>query len=165
MARHCATCTLTRCTLPMHGVFPASQLTPPLYPGARHSSLWRAGGAWEFVACESNQRNNLEFVYRQGQKIRQVLNGLVIGKSGGEWDTQCAGNFSQTERTIRMGKSVSNGFADLIVTSTTVNRESRMIKGECNDINQKPKIARFTLRYDGNAYVVPRHCGNCSSCG
>ncbi|HEY3198551.1 MAG TPA: hypothetical protein VGJ57_11100 [Nitrospirales bacterium] len=97
----------------------------------------------------------LSLYVEEGKTIRQVLSGLVVGKTGGEWDTQCAGHFSQTDRTIKMGRPVNKGFADLIVTSTTINTENRMIEDECNEVSQKPITAQFTLRYDGKAYVIP----------
>jgi hypothetical protein len=125
-----------------------------LAPGVRAFGVraTHEGSSRVFPAGETT----LNLYIDKDKRIRQILSsGLVVSKSRGESDMQCSGNYSQTERTIKMGKSVSHGFADLIVTSTTVNTESTMIKGECSESSQKPKIEYFTLRYDGNTYFVP----------
>ena len=91
----------------------------------------------------------------EGRKLRQVLGGLSISQARGEWDGNCAGNFSQTERTIRIGTTRSKGFADLIVTSITTGSENKMINGECESVEQKPQVSNATLHYDGKTYVLP----------
>ncbi|WP_290445084.1 MULTISPECIES: hypothetical protein [unclassified Pseudomonas] len=36
---------------------------------------------------------------------------LVVAESHGEWDGLCAGDFSETTRTLAIGKSGKDGFA------------------------------------------------------
>lgn len=97
----------------------------------------------------------LNLFVEDGGVLRQILGGLAVSQSQGEWDTNCAGEFSQTQRSIAVGKTRSNGYADLVVTSVSNQRVTRMVGDECTETATRPELSRFTLRYDGKAYVVP----------
>lgn len=94
------------------------------------------------------------YVQEQGS-LRQIITGLVTSSSRGEWDSNCTGEFEQTERTLAMGKTVSHGFADLLVrTVTTISRNSTE-NGECVETTAAPVVTVDTLRYDGKTYPIP----------
>jgi hypothetical protein len=125
-----------------------------LAPGVRAFGV-RASHSSSSRASLGNE-TTLSLYVQDGKRIRQVLRGLVVSKNGGEWDMQCSGNFFETERAIEIGTSTNKGFADLIVTSTTIDIENRTIKSECKNVRKKPQTNRTTLRYDGKAYIVPK---------
>lgn len=101
----------------------------------------------------------LNLYVEEGKKIRPVLQGLVITKYHGEWDMQCTGNSTQTGRIIKIGPMGKQGLADLIVTSTTIDSESKPVKDDCQQIDQAPRVEHFTLQYDGKKYVLPASLG------
>lgn len=111
-----------------------------------HSSSSRANPAGD---------TTLYLYIQQQDTLRQVVNGLVTSSSRGEWDTSCAGEFSQTERTIEVGQTVSHGLADLQVRSITTASESRMENDECVETPSTPVVTVDTLSYDGKTYVIP----------
>jgi len=97
----------------------------------------------------------LSLYVKEGDKLRPVLDRLIVYSYGGEWDTRCAGERSNTLRTIEIGKTSSHGYADLIVKSVTTGMVG---EGEGEDCNVKTTTAKpvlTTLRYNGKTYVLP----------
>lgn len=113
---------------------------------ATHSSSSRANPA-------GTTELNL-YVHKNG-RLQMVLAGLITSSTRGEWDTNCTGEFSQTESTIEVGKTTSHGYADLLVRTTTTGSQQRAENDDCVETTLAPVVTQDTLRYDGNAYVIP----------
>ncbi|MCB2255632.1 hypothetical protein KTQ74_27300 [Pseudomonas chlororaphis] len=97
----------------------------------------------------------LSLYVREGNTLRPVLESLVVESGGGEWDTNCEGEFHETRRTLQIARSSSHGYADLIV-KTQSSESTNIRKGEeCVSLSKAEKPAVITLRYDGKQYVVP----------
>ncbi|MCT7326039.1 MULTISPECIES: PA3715 family protein [Ralstonia] len=93
----------------------------------------------------------------QGNQLKPVLNGVVVEASGGEWDTNCAGAFEQTKRTLTMAADTHNGYADIAVSESKSASTNTVDKaGECQTHNAKPQRTTYRLAYDGKQYVVPK---------
>lgn len=93
----------------------------------------------------------------QGNQLKPVLNGVVVETSGGEWDTNCAGTFEQTKRTLNMTSDTHNGYADIAVSETKSSSTNTVDKaGECQTHDAKPQRTTYRLAYDGKQYVVPK---------
>ncbi|WMY72467.1 hypothetical protein RHD99_13315 [Buttiauxella selenatireducens] len=97
----------------------------------------------------------LSLYVREGNVIRPVLEKLVIESGSGEWDTNCAGEFSHTKRSLDMAKTRSHDFADVIVKSVTTDSKSWVENGDCKSKDTVGKTVLTTLRYNGQQYVVP----------
>lgn len=103
-------------------------------------------GLWLY-AIESNQ-------------LKAVMDGVVVTGYGGEWDTNCVGTFSQTQRTLAMASAVHNGYADISVSETHASSTNTLDKnGDCNTREAKPRRTTYRLTYDGKRYVVPKALG------
>lgn len=92
-----------------------------------------------------------------GSKLRQVLQEVELDHDSGEWDSTCTGRFEQLRTMLSVGKSASNGYADLQLWRTLV--QSRAQMQEDQGCTEKAMPARFntvTLRYDGERYRVPK---------
>ena len=92
-----------------------------------------------------------------GSKLRQVLQEVELDHDSGEWDSTCTGRFEQLRTMLSVGKSASNGYADLQLSRTLV--QSRAQMQEDQSCTEKAMPARFnsvTLRYDGERYRVPK---------
>ncbi|ANL38090.1 hypothetical protein [Rhizobium phaseoli] len=66
----------------------------------------------------------------EGDGLKPIRDDVVVRESHGEWDTVCAGEFSETTRTLSMVPSAKDTVADIIVTETTttsVNRSERIM--------------------------------------
>jgi len=125
-----------------------------LAPGIRafgvrvdHSSSSRVSPAGESV---------LSLFVEHGAKLQRVLADFPVASSNGDWDGNCAGQFSEVERRIGLATSRSNGLADLVVTTTTSRRWTKMNKDECVDGKTHKSLQRALLRFDGKNYVIPR---------
>jgi len=92
-----------------------------------------------------------------GSKLREVLQEVELDHDSGEWDSSCTGRFEQLRTMLSVGKSASNGYADLQLSRTLV--QSRAQMQEDQSCTEKAMPARFntvTLRYDGERYRVPK---------
>lgn len=86
-----------------------------------------------------------------GEEISLVLDKLGTIDSGGEVG-ECDGFFSDTRRTLAIGKTTSHGYADLVVTTKTIDSETKILNGECVEVKQQPSVTQDTLQFDGKAY-------------
>jgi hypothetical protein len=92
-----------------------------------------------------------------GNKLRQVLQEIELDHDNGGWDSTCTGHFEKLRTMLSVGKSTSNGFADLQLSRTLV--QSRAQEQEDQVCVEKALPARFstvTLRYDGERFRVPK---------
>lgn len=88
-------------------------------------------------------------------ELKPVLDNIVVGESHGEWDTACAGEFSEVTRTLSMVSSAKAAFADIIVTEKLTTSANTV--GTDNDCHSEDKttIVKHRLRFDGSGYGVP----------
>jgi hypothetical protein len=99
---------------------------------------------------------SLSLYVDEGQKIRKTLDNLVVSESNGEWDGTCEGDFSQTNRTLSIGKSSNKGYASLEVDSKAVATHSVPKGDDCKSTDDKPELKKATLTYNGTEYDVPK---------
>ncbi|MBB5550904.1 hypothetical protein [Rhizobium lentis] len=92
----------------------------------------------------------------EGDGLKPVLDNIVVGENHGEWDTVCAGEFSETTRTLSMVPSAKATVADIVVTEKTTTSVNRV--GTNNDCNREDKttIDKHRLQYGGSGYDVPK---------
>lgn len=100
-------------------------------------------------------KTELALYLKDGDALRPVLEGLVIAMGRGEWDGNCAGQGDRTQRTVDIGKTMHNGFADLVVSSTVTETKNFVVGEKCESKSKKLKTTQVTLSYDGKQYVVP----------
>ncbi|RFB83308.1 hypothetical protein B5K08_29460 [Rhizobium leguminosarum bv. trifolii] len=92
----------------------------------------------------------------EGDGLKPVLDNIVVGESHGEWDTVCAGEFSETTRTLSMVPSAKAAVADIVVTEkTTTSVNTVGTDNSCNS-EDKTTIDKHRLQYDGSGYGVPK---------
>lgn len=92
----------------------------------------------------------------EGATLRNVLGGLKVEESGGEWDENCAGTRHDTARTIAMGTADKSGYAALKVTTKTATTVSTLTAGNCVDHTKPAKPSITTLQYQNGRYDVPK---------
>ncbi|MCQ2996433.1 hypothetical protein NLO95_20220 [Pseudomonas syringae] len=91
-----------------------------------------------------------------GAQLQPLVSGLEVKRSNGEWDTRCAGEFTETQRTISISDKSNKGLAALEIEQKVIDTQNRPKGEECERISAKPVITRFTLEYDGSQYPVPK---------
>jgi len=92
-----------------------------------------------------------------GSKLRQVLQEIELDHDSGEWDSSCTGRFEQLRTMLSVGKSASNGYADLQLSRTLVQSRAQMQEDQgCTEKAMPAHFNTVTLRYDGERYRVPK---------
>ncbi|MFW9080233.1 hypothetical protein ACOI9X_13295 [Pseudomonas sp. P2757] len=97
----------------------------------------------------------LSLYVREGEQLRPVLRQLAVYEYGGEWDDVCTGERYEISRTVEIAKTSSHGYADLIVKTQQTNTTNTGEGDACEDKITVSGPEFTTLRYDGNAYVLP----------
>ena len=98
----------------------------------------------------------LSLYVKESDKLRPVLDRLLVYSFSGEWDGNCAGERAETVRTLEMGKTSSHGYADIIVRSVTTGLVGEGPRDTCESKTTHEKPVLTTLRYDGKTYVLPQ---------
>ena len=90
-----------------------------------------------------------------GAKLRHVLSNLTTQQSNGEWDGDCAGQFSDMARAIAIGPAGHSAYATLHISEKTVDSTHTQIGDQCVSKDKAAKRVSYTLEYDGAHYNVP----------
>ncbi len=107
----------------------------------------------------SNPYSNeeLRLYVPQGERIRNVLDGLETVRERGEWDASCSGNFEQLRTSLAVSrKATSHGYANLLLSQTR--SESQAVPaddGGCKEQEQPATFSSTTLEYNGVRYPIP----------
>lgn len=89
-------------------------------------------------------------------KLTSVLSGITVSDNHGEWDTNCAGTFDESSRTLSMQATAHHGYADILVSETASTTVASVVaNGECVEQRSGPTRKTLILTYDGKEYVVP----------
>jgi hypothetical protein len=87
--------------------------------------------------------------------LAMVLDGLIVHRSGGEWDTNCAGKFSSRAVTLSMADTVTHEYRDIITSESYESSRAAVVRGDCEEkVVDKGKTPR-TLKFDGQRYQIP----------
>ncbi|HEV3426896.1 MAG TPA: hypothetical protein VG320_03355 [Paraburkholderia sp.] len=115
------------------------------------------------VAHEGSSRVNpfgqtaLSLYVIDGQSLRMVVDRLIVEDSGGEWDGNCAGSFSNTTRSLDLGPAGKEGYVALKGTEKSAQTVNVVQNGDCKyDVNKSSKRTGFTLEYKNGKYTVPK---------
>jgi hypothetical protein len=88
--------------------------------------------------------------------LRPVLDGMIVSKNTGEWDTNCAGEFQSSESTLSMSSNRTHGYADIAAVETSTATTNFVGKdGACDEKSVTDKPQKLRLIYDGKQYPIP----------
>lgn len=87
----------------------------------------------------------------QNNLLKRVLNNYQIDRYSGEWDTRCAGEFTQINSVINFDKNRTNGFKNIILKNTIENTKSYMKNDECEKKVTASKTVKY-LKFNGKEY-------------
>ncbi len=87
-----------------------------------------------------------------GPKLVKVLDKLETTLERGEWDTNCNGSFETVQGSLSIARTISNGYADLVLHQTRSGTRSIAQGDECMSQERPTKFGSKTLRFDGTAY-------------
>lgn len=89
-------------------------------------------------------------------ELRLVLDGMIVNHSSGEWDTTCAGEFSEIAVSLAIGDTQRRGYRNLIATESYSASRASVQQGGCEEKTIKQGKTRHTLSFDGKRYRIPK---------
>ncbi|MCD0497831.1 hypothetical protein LP085_13275 [Achromobacter sp. MY14] len=89
-------------------------------------------------------------------ELRLVLDGMIVNHSSGEWDTTCAGEFSEIAVSLAIGDTQRRGYRNLIATESYSASRASVQQGGCEEKTIKQGKTRHTLTFDGKRYRIPK---------
>lgn len=90
------------------------------------------------------------------QRLDMLLDGLIVDGSGGEWDTNCAGEFTERSVSLAMGEAQTQGLRDLVATESYESSRSAVQHGDCVEKTLDKGKTTHTLKFDGRRYQIPK---------
>lgn len=89
-------------------------------------------------------------------ELRLVLDGMIVNHSSGEWDTTCAGEFSEIAVSLAIGDTQRRGYRNLLATESYSASRASVQQGGCEEKTIKQGKTRHTLSFDGKRYRIPK---------
>jgi hypothetical protein len=97
--------------------------------------------------------DTLSLYVPQGAKLAKVLDKLELTREGGELaDDDCTGDFETVRGSLSVARSVSNGWADLMLHQSHSDSRSLLQGEECVTQEQPGSFKSRLLRFDGKEY-------------
>ena len=84
-----------------------------------------------------------------------VLDGLIVDRSNGEWDTNCAGEFTEHAVSLAMSGTLTRGYRDIVATDAYESSRAAVQHGECEEKTLSKGKTPRTLKFDGQRYLIP----------
>lgn len=102
------------------------------------------GASWDTLTLIVQEKKKLRPILRMDMQNQKALSGCIGNATGHDvWE--------YGKKVISIEKTMSNGFADLLITETvTVNSNTDDIP---KDINTRPRIHRSLAKYNGKKYI------------
>lgn len=91
-----------------------------------------------------------------GEKLKPVLEGIVVEQLHGETDTNCAGEFETIKRTLSLLPQKHDNATDILVSSRMQNKVYAPHNGACKESIGKAHTAKHRLVYKNGIYKLPK---------
>lgn len=88
-------------------------------------------------------------------QLGMVLDGLIADRSSGEWDTNCAGKFSERASSVSMDTAQTNGYRNLIAIESHESSRAAVQHGDCREKTVDKGKTRHIMKFDGKQYLIP----------
>lgn len=98
------------------------------------------------------ESETISLFMKAGTTLKKVLNNYEILYFGGEWDTNCAGEFMKEKKILIISKNKTNGYFNILVKNTITN--SKAFLNEQNECDEKKTIVKenTVLKYNDDQY-------------
>ena len=95
---------------------------------------------------------SISLFIRQGNELKIILKDFVLEQFDGEWDTNCAGEFTHQEKVLIVSNNLTNGYYDLTVKNEITKENTFVDKtGEC-DGTEITTVEKTVLKYQKGGY-------------
>tara|TARA_R110000765_G_scaffold366084_3_gene456217 strand:+ start:2509 stop:3768 length:1260 start_codon:yes stop_codon:yes gene_type:complete len=89
---------------------------------------------------------------KSGDALKNVLHNFEVMKYGGEWDTNCAGEFDEEKKVLIIAEKITNGFFDIIVKSTRMHSVNYITEYDDCESEKDVVNQKIHLKFDGETY-------------
>lgn len=114
------------------------------------------------ISRENSSRANsfsetqLHLYELQAQGVRPLLAELPVYRYWSEWDTTCAGDFSETKGVVIITEQPGHdGYRTLLLKLTDTGRGTAEVAGECQTVEQSSQRSQFSIEYGEDRYLLP----------
>ena len=98
-------------------------------------------------------KKTISLFVKSGDALKKVLHNYQVMNYGGEWDTDCEGEFTEDKKILIISDKTTNGYFDIIAKSTIT--YSTNYVSEDGDCETEKEVARkkTSLEFDGKTYT------------
>ena len=107
-----------------------------------------------YGSSKANPYSNktISLFIKSGDALKKVLHNYDVMDYGGEWDTDCLGEFIGVKKTLIISEQTNNGYFDIIVkTKITETINYKNEEGDCDD-KEEIRSQKETLKFNGEVY-------------
>lgn len=95
---------------------------------------------------------SISLFVQQEDTLKTVLKDFVIEQFNGEWDTNCAGEFTNQNKILIMTTNQTNGYVDILVKNEIIKEITFVDElGECNS-TETSDVEKIVLQYKNGQY-------------
>ncbi|WP_431166291.1 hypothetical protein [Tenacibaculum halocynthiae] len=108
-----------------------------------------------YGSSKANPYSNktISLFIKSKNKLKKLLHNYDVMNYGGEWNTECVGEFTDVKKTLIMSKGKTNEYFDIIIKSkVTETKNSVGENGEC-DSKEKTTTKSVVLKFNGEEYI------------
>jgi hypothetical protein len=87
---------------------------------------------------------------------QQILDSLIVSRDRAETDMHCNADAEERTSTLVMQRNQTKKHMDILVNSKIKRYQTQVIAEECQEVNQRFSQQRFTLKFDGEQYQIPK---------
>lgn len=96
---------------------------------------------------------SISLFIQKGDSLLNVLKNFEIYSYGGETNMKCYADFYETVNSLSMSQNISNGFFDILVTSTSKEILFREIESDCDESIASSKESHSVLKFINGKYI------------
>lgn len=95
---------------------------------------------------------SISLFIRKGNELKIILKDFVLEQFDGEWDTNCAGEFTHQDKVLIVSNNLTNGYYDITVKNK-ISKENTFVDklGEC-DGTEVTTVEKTVLKYLNGGY-------------
>lgn len=105
-------------------------------------------------SSRANQFNNetISLFIKSGNTLKKILDNYDVMNFGGEWDTDCYGEFNQEDRVFMMSNKKTNGYFDIVVKNKIT--ETKNFIDDDNDCDHTETVSttKTVLKFNTKEY-------------
>ncbi|SEE66901.1 hypothetical protein SAMN04487765_3706 [Tenacibaculum sp. MAR_2010_89] len=108
-----------------------------------------------YGSSKANPYSNktISLFIKSKNKLKKLLHNYDVMNYGGEWNTECVGEFTDVKNTLIMSKEKTNEYFDIMIKSKVTEIENSVGEnGEC-DSNEKTTTKSVVLKFNGEKYI------------